>query len=158
MIIKLETDENGDLLLPLGDELCSKLGWKVGDTIEWIDNGDGSWTMKKKDSKWVMVETVSMFRMRYMVEAPADHPEYALDTVTANEAKEFSQEHIGETIVSHRVVSLDEAIQICDQDNDYLKSWSDEQKINSFFTTMEEQGYDDGIQHSEYYYDTERNR
>jgi len=26
---------------------------------------------------WVMVETISQYRMRYMVEAPADHPEYA---------------------------------------------------------------------------------
>lgn len=156
MIIKLEEDSCGNLILPLSDELCAELSWKVGDTIEWTDNKDGSWTMKKKDSKWVMVETVSMFRMRYLVEAPEDHPEYALDTVTCNEAKEFSQEHIGETIVSHRVVSVEEGLQICDIDNDYLKSWSDEQKMNAFFTTMEEQGYD--IEHSEYWFDTERNK
>lgn len=92
---------------------------------------------------WVMVECVSMFRMRYMVEAPADHPEYALDTVTMNEAKEFSQEHLGETIVSHRVMTEEEALAVCDEDNDYLKSWTDEQKKNALFTTMEDQGYEE---------------
>ena len=57
---------------------------------------------------WVLVECVSMFRMRYLVEAPADHPEYALDDVTMNDAKEFSQEHIDENIISHRVVTEEE--------------------------------------------------
>ena len=83
---------------------------------------------------WVLVECVSQFRMRYMVEVPADHPEYALDTVTMNEAKEFSQEHIGETIVSHRVIKEKEAIELCDVDNHYCKSWNKPQKLNTFFT------------------------
>lgn len=83
---------------------------------------------------WVMVECVSMFRMRYMVEAPADHPEYAFDTVVCNEAKEFSQKHLDEVIVSHRVMTEDEALKFCDQDNDYCQSWTDEQKLNAFFT------------------------
>lgn len=91
------------------------------------------------DKVWVMVECVSMFRMRYMVEAPADHPEYALDTVVMKEAKEFSQEHLDETIVSHRVVTEDEAIAICDVDNDYVNGkhgnpWTRAQKIKAFFT------------------------
>lgn len=83
---------------------------------------------------WVLVECVSMFRMRYLVEAPADHPEYALDDVTMNDAKEFSQEHIDENIISHRVVTEEEALKICDVDNDYCSSWSDEQKVKTFFT------------------------
>ncbi len=112
-------------------------------------------------SKWVLVDTVSMFRMRYVVETPDDHPEWALDTVTMNDAKEFSQEHLGETIVSHRVVTEEEAIAVCDIDNDYLKSWSTEQKKMSLFTSMEEQGYEvetDTVEHSKYYYDTDRNK
>lgn len=108
-------------------------------------------------SKLVLVEAVSMFRMRYMVETPDDHPEYALDTVTMNEAKEFSQEHLDEIITSHRVVTLDEALQICDQDNDYLKSWTTEDKIKNLFTSMEEQGYDT-VEHSQYYFDFDRNK
>jgi hypothetical protein len=83
---------------------------------------------------WVLVETVSMFRERYMVEAPATNPEYALDDVTCEDAKEFSQLHLGETIVSHRVVTEAEALALCDVDNDYGRTWSDEHKIKTFFT------------------------
>jgi len=108
-------------------------------------------------SKWVMVETISQYRMRYMVEAPDAHPEYALDTVTSEEAKEFSQLWLGETIVSHRVVTEEEALMICDEDNSYIKEWTAEHKKNSMFTTMAEQGYDT-VEHSEHYYDTERNK
>lgn len=85
-------------------------------------------------NKWVMVECVSMFHMRYIVEVPEENPEWALDTVTMNEAKEFSQEHLGETIVSHRQMTKEEALAICDIDNDYCSSWTDDQKINAFFT------------------------
>jgi hypothetical protein len=88
----------------------------------------------ENEKEWVLVESVGMFRLRYMIEVSKGHPEYALDAVTCNEAKEFSQEHLGETIVSHRVVTKDEALAICDIDNEYCKSWTDEQKENSFFT------------------------
>jgi hypothetical protein len=84
---------------------------------------------------WVMVEAISQFRMRYMVEAPADHPEYALDDVTCQTAKEFSQEWLGEVISSHRVMeSTAEALVLCDLDNSYTSDWNDEQKIKAFFT------------------------
>ena len=86
-------------------------------------------------NKWVMVECVSMFRMRYMVEAPEEHPEYALDTVVMKEAKEFSQEHLDEVIVSHRVMdSTAAALVQCDLDNSYCSGWTDEQKLDAFFT------------------------
>jgi hypothetical protein len=86
------------------------------------------------DKVWVMVECVSTFRERYMIEAPKDHPEYALDDVTMERPKEFSQKWLGETIVSHRVMTEDEAIVLCDIDNDYTQDWTREQKIKTFFT------------------------
>lgn len=76
--------------------------------------------------------------MRYMVEVPKGKKEWALDTVTCDEAREFSQEHLGETIASHRVVSEAEALEIFDQDNDYLKSWDRETKIKNAFTRLGE--------------------
>jgi hypothetical protein len=88
----------------------------------------------KEDKVWVLVEAIGTYRMRYMVEAPAAHPEYALDTVTLEEAKEFSQKWLGETIISDRVVSLEEALELSDIDNDYCSGWSDELKIENFFT------------------------
>ena len=87
------------------------------------------------NTEWVLVDAVSMFRMRYMVEVPVGKAEWALDTVTMNEAKEFSQEHLGETIVSHRVVRKEEALVQFDTDYDYLKSWTSEHKIQTFLTT-----------------------
>ncbi len=134
-IVTLETDESGELVLPLSDEILEGTGIGVGDTVEWIDNKDGSWTIKKKEEKvWVMVEAIQSFRMRYMVEVPVEHPEYALDTVTCNEAKEFSQEALPEVITSHRVMTEEEALVLCDIDNSYTKSWNKEQKLRAFFT------------------------
>ncbi len=129
-------DGSGDLVIPFTDEQLAAAGWEMGDTIEWTDLGNGSWSLKKKEPEkvWVMVEAVQQFRMRYMVQVPASNPEWAMDTVTMQEAKEFSQENMGETIVSHRVVSEEEALRICDIDNNYTKSWNKEQKIKAFFT------------------------
>jgi hypothetical protein len=83
---------------------------------------------------WVLVETVSSFRHRYMVEAPEGFPEFALDDVAMETAKEFSQKHIGELITSHRVVTEQEALALCDVDNDYFIGRTAEQKIKAFFT------------------------
>jgi hypothetical protein len=140
-IITLEKDpETGDLILPLNDDILEGLDCEVGDTIEWIDNKDGSWTMRKKEElEWVLVECVSTFRERYMVQVPKGKSEWALDTVTMNEAKEFSQEHLGEQIISHRVIGADEALELCDKDNQYCGKWATDKKLEAFFTTWEEQ-------------------
>jgi len=47
-IIPIEEDDDGELLITFPDELMEKMNWQVGDTIEWIDNENGSWTLKKK--------------------------------------------------------------------------------------------------------------
>jgi hypothetical protein len=134
----LEEDDEGNLVLPLSDDMLEELGWKIGDTIDWTDNKDGSWSMtKKKETEFVLVEAVSTFRMRYMVEVPVGKADWALDTVTMNEAEEFSQEHLGEQIVSHRVISKEDALALCDADNDYTKTWNDEKKMEVFFTTID---------------------
>jgi hypothetical protein len=88
----------------------------------------------KEGSVWVLVEAIMSYRMRYMVEAPATNPEYAMDDVTMEDAKEFSQLALQEVITSHRVLTEDEAITLCDIDNDYTSGWTKEQKIKSFFT------------------------
>ena len=45
----VEDSENpGELLLDLGNELCAEIGWKVGDTLEWQEQKDGSWLIQKK--------------------------------------------------------------------------------------------------------------
>ncbi len=143
--VTLEEDpESGDLILPFPEDMLKEVGWKEGDTLDWKDNKDGTFSITKKEiteKQWVLVECVSQFRQRYMVEVPVgtdqfgkDKSEWALDTVTMNEANEFSQEHLGETIVSHRVISLADALVLCDKDNAYVADWTEEQKLDTFFT------------------------
>lgn len=49
--ITLEEDpDTGDLILPLPPELLEKQGWKEGDTLEWRDNGNGTWDIVKVES------------------------------------------------------------------------------------------------------------
>jgi hypothetical protein len=79
-----------------------------------------------------------MFRQRYVVEVPAGKTEWALDTVVMQEAKEFSQEHIGENIVSHRVMSEEEVLALCSIDNDYANNWNDKLKLDTFVTKVKE--------------------
>jgi len=45
-----DPDNPGELLLDLGLELCAQLDWQVGDTVEWIDQKDGSWLLQKQPS------------------------------------------------------------------------------------------------------------
>ena len=58
--------------------------------------------------KIVMVDVLTSFRNRYAIEVNDDEPaEYALDDIVCNqELTEFSQFHIGDQIISHRVVPL----------------------------------------------------
>ena len=135
----LQVQDDGILEFP--PDFIEETGWKDGDRIQWIDRKDGSFEMKKIDTQFVLVETVSMFRERYVVEVPTgvdafgkDKAEWALDTVTMEEATEFSQKHLGETITSHRVLSHDELIKLCDEDNDYAKDWEESQKFKVFVT------------------------
>jgi hypothetical protein len=84
----------------------------------------------------VLVETVVMMRMRYVVETPDGHPEYALDAVACDEATEVSQEFLDETIVSHRKISKKKFIKLFDKDNEYLSHWPEEQKLE-YITKIE---------------------
>ena len=84
------------------------------------------------DKKLYLVETVSIFRMRYVIEA--EDESYALDEVTyhatgGEELTEFSQKHIDEVIVSSRKISDKSYLKLFDKDNDYLKNWNEEQKF-----------------------------
>ena len=88
--------------------------------------------------KYAIVTATSTHRMRYAI--PVDElvddgdsvlaALYAKDSVTMEEVKEFSQEHLGEQIVDSFVYDEDEMLKLFDADNDYLKSWTREQKLN----------------------------
>lgn len=84
----------------------------------------------------VLVETVTMMRIRYVVETPDDHPEYALDTVACDEGIEVSQLYLGENIVSHRIITDADYLNMFDEDNTYASGWTDEQKLG-YITRIE---------------------
>jgi hypothetical protein len=48
-LIVEEDPETGDSVLTFPEDLLEAAGWREGDKIEWIDLGDGSWQLKKKD-------------------------------------------------------------------------------------------------------------
>ena len=96
-------------------------------------------------SKFVLVEAISQFRMRYVIEVPLNHndgqypcsaADWACDTVACGDAKEFSQEHMGEMVISAHEITRDHIITLCDEDNSYVKDWSTEKKFETFVTPI----------------------
>jgi hypothetical protein len=51
--VSVEEDPvTGDLILPLPEDFLALQGWVEGDTLEWIDNKDGTWCIQKvKDGR-----------------------------------------------------------------------------------------------------------
>tara|TARA_B110000503_G_scaffold7255_1_gene9861 strand:- start:101 stop:277 length:177 start_codon:yes stop_codon:yes gene_type:complete len=45
-----DPDDPNELAIKLPDSLCESQGWAVGDTLEWTDNNDGSWLLKKQSA------------------------------------------------------------------------------------------------------------
>jgi hypothetical protein len=43
-----EDPETGNAILQFPPDLLEATGWKEGDTLEWKDRGDGSWSLEKK--------------------------------------------------------------------------------------------------------------
>ena len=83
--------------------------------------------------KLVMVDVLSQFRIRYCVEVE-DNIYHALDEIVVNESDanfvEFSQQHLEPTVIlSHREITEDEYLKMFDEDNNYLETWTKEQKL-----------------------------
>jgi hypothetical protein len=92
-------------------------------------------------TKYVIVTAISSHRIRYCipvdklqelnVEVPVEgrEMEWAEDCVTCNEVVEFSQKHIGETIIDSEILTEEKMLEKFDADNDYLTDWTREKKI-----------------------------
>ena len=46
-----EDANSGELFFQLPEHELSQMGWYEGDLLEWFDNGDGSWTITKKENE-----------------------------------------------------------------------------------------------------------
>lgn len=49
-VIIEEDSSTGELILPLPSDLLTLQGWREGDTLNWIDNKDGTWSIQKANS------------------------------------------------------------------------------------------------------------
>ena len=136
--------ETGDSLLEFDQKFVEEQDWRVGDTVKWnITDKEVTMTnvdaIARKETDYYLVETISIFRMRYVVKAKS--AEHASDEVVMNssntEFKQFSQHHIDEPISSTRKMTREEVLELCNQDNDYLTSWSDEQKLKNLTNTID---------------------
>ncbi len=45
--VHLEQDGE-DLILPFPQDMLDEVGWNPGDNLEWVDRGDGTWEIRKK--------------------------------------------------------------------------------------------------------------
>lgn len=87
-------------------------------------------------SKYVMVHAVSIFNMKYCLEVPDDVPsenlfDHVEKQVLDENVKEFSQQHMGESVANYEIVTPQE---ICEQfraDQSYFSEWSNEQIMKS---------------------------
>jgi hypothetical protein len=96
------------------------------------------------DERYVVVTCISTFRERYCVPVSElqklnedfkvlsveEAISWAQDSVTMEEVREFSQHWLGETILDTFVLDKERMLALFDRDNDYLKNWTEEQKIN----------------------------
>jgi len=82
--------------------------------------------------KLFLVDAISTFRNSYVIRCKEE--EHAADTVVMEEAQEFSQEWLGETVARVREITEDDYLVLFDKDNDYLSTWDIEQKKKMIFT------------------------
>jgi len=91
--------------------------------------------------------------MQYVIEVPDDHPEWALDDVTmqkykdGRELKEFSQNHIGESILGHRKVKRKEVKRMIKEMNpEWVARWGMDDSLKVFCNLdTEEEAKSDAI-------------
>ena len=59
MKANIEKDpETGELMLVFPEDFLEQLKemkWEIGDTVEWVDNEDGTWSIKKVDDNLIEV-------------------------------------------------------------------------------------------------------
>jgi len=84
--------------------------------------------------KYVLVDTISTFRIRYAVAVPESLSDneaisWAKDSVTCEEVEEFSQYHIGESISDATILDKESLLSQFDKDNDYFINWPEDKKL-----------------------------
>jgi predicted house-cleaning noncanonical NTP pyrophosphatase (MazG superfamily) len=104
------------------------------------------------EQRYVVVTAISSHRMRYVIPervlqslreegaAPLTDEalkNWAMDSIVMEEVNEFSQEHMGEYISDVAIENRETILNRFDEENDYLRSWSTDYKINWIEKTSE---------------------
>ena len=76
--------------------------------------------------KLFLIDTVSAHRITYVIQAEDRESAEAI----IEDAKEFSQEWLGDRIVRSSVITHDEYLEIFKKDNKYLEEWTYEQMLS----------------------------
>lgn len=79
--------------------------------------------------KLVMIDCLSQHLVKYVIEVDEDVDVDTFYLENKDIIEEYSQKHICEEILQHRVISKKEYLKLFDIDNAYLKSWNEEQKL-----------------------------
>lgn len=127
--LPVQQNENGDYYIELNDEILEGSGLSIGDTLNWKDNKDGSYSLTKAEGDLYIVDSISVFHIRHVVRAK--NAEHAMDEVVCDDGnlKEFSQKHIDCNIIDARKIDTEEYLKTFDKDNAYLSTWSEDQKM-----------------------------
>ena len=127
--LPIKENENGEMYIELNDEILEGSGFKIGDTLNWKDLKDGSYSLTKAESDLYLVEGISMFHMKFVVRAK--EAEHACDEVVMDDGslKEFSQKHVDFNVLGARKISQEEYLELFNKENAYLSSWIDDEKL-----------------------------
>lgn len=134
--VELTKNDSGDIFLPLSQDICKKLNLTYEDKLNLTENIDGSIFFSKvieqdmSETELVLVETISMFRLRYAVKVPKGQSSTAVKVLELSDIKELAQCHIAETLVSYRVVSEQEVMEIGKEDFIHFNEQNFKRSIN----------------------------
>ena len=140
-VLDVREGADKELYLQLNDEVLEASGFKIGDKLQWIDNKDGSWSMRKMDENlnYYVVDILSTFRNRYVIKAKC--LDDAIDEVLFNEHEpefnEFSQKHLGTQVFDGHRIEYADILELSKKDNDYLNSWTEAEVIERLTNTID---------------------
>jgi uncharacterized membrane protein (UPF0127 family) len=49
--VVVQDEQTDEYLIEFSEDELKQIGWQLGDVLEWSDNKDGSWTLKKKEDR-----------------------------------------------------------------------------------------------------------
>ncbi len=107
-VVLTEDEETGDAILPLPEELLSQMGWNEGTTLEWLDNGNGSFSLKKKETMLERIKSWLNWRGKASYSAIKINS-MTKEEVAAEEAKDLGSafiEPLNPKVVSEEAINV----------------------------------------------------